>query len=582
MRFTDVGLIVVLALVGGVVSGSFAFSAIFSAAVFFLAVLSGLTLVRHLIGIRGRTNPLCLIPLLVWQGFFSLSGPIAFNWTGLLALSGFLIVVFLDSLETGWKKALPAALLASAITILAWVLPLLIPAMEVSLLPGAFALRVGVLAAGATILLLAQGEEAARLLDPRGIALAGTVLLGFSLGYRFLSGIYISVKSLDYLALIAPMLSALFAGVSARTRSPVHLTLCLAWAGFLGPAGLALAAGPCLGLFFLARERGLSTAFGIGAGFFVYLGAMAWAREGVIGFVPPGLALGIAITFFLVAFARPLENRWVRAALVGVGYIGLALLVRNWPMFIVSLSAATIGFIVALVRPRLMWWFLAIFALTLSCLSFVSPWSFRERPEGLETALAGRESFSQKDYPGALEALSRSQIGPTDYILAAKAAVACGQDPSFLYEKGISDFPGDRGIYLSYLEYLYARGHEGKLILWSRKAFMDGIIDPFVLRTLGKGLVIAGQYTDAAQAFFTQFLLGDPDGLLYLADIYQKPELFREARDRDADFNGVYRDLVQIHLRRGDKKRAIYYLDALMASYPDDTGLMSLREKLGN
>ncbi len=580
MRFTDLGLLVVLGLVGGVISGSIGFGTIFPASVFFLAVLSGLTLLRRLFGIRGRADPLCLLPLLVWPGFFSLSGPVAFNWMGLLGTCGFLAAVFLDSLDGGWKRALPAAIVSCALPILAWFLPLLVPAAGVSLLPGAHALRVGVLAAGATILLLAQGDETSRLLDPRGIALAGVVLLGFSLGYRFLSGIYISVKSFDYLALIAPMLSALFAGASARTRSPVHIALCLVWAGFLGPAGLALAAGPGLGLSFLARERGLSAAFGISAGFFVYLGAMAWAREGVLGFIPTGLALGVAIAFFLVAFARPLENRWARAALGGAGYLGLALLLRNWPVLIVSLSGATAGFIVAMIRPRLMWWFLAIFLLVLSCLSFVSPWSFRERPAGLETALAGREFFRAGDYPEALDLLSRSQVGPVDFILAAKAARECGQDPSFLYENGTNDFPGNRDIYMSYMKYLYPTGHEGRLILWSRKALIAGVIDPFVLRTLGKGLVLTGQYTDAAQAFLLQFLLGDPDGLLYLADIYQKPGLFNEARERGADFNGVYRDLVQIHLRRGDKKRAIHYLDALLASYPEDTGLVHLRERL--
>lgn len=582
MRFTDLGLLIMLGLVGGMFLGSIGFWTIFPASVFFLAVLSGLTLLRRFFGIVGRANPLCLLPLLVWPGFFSLSGPIAFNWLGLLGLGGFLVAVFLDSLDGGWQKALSAAIVSSAVPILAWVLPLLVPAVGVGLLPGAPALRVGVLAAGATILLLAQGDEAARLLDPRGIALAGVVLIGFSLGYRFLSGIYISVKSFDYLALIAPMFSALFAGASARTRSPVHIALSLAWAGFLGPAGLALAAGPCLGLSFLARERGISAAFGIAAGFFVYLGAVAWARDGVLGFIPPGLALGIAIVFFMVAFARPLENRWVRAALTGAGYLSMALLLRNLPMLIVSLSGATVGFVIALARPRMMWWFLTMFSLSLSALSFVSPWSFRERPEGLETALAGRELFRAGDYPEALELLSRSQVGPTDFILATRAALACGHDPSFLYERGINDFPGNSDIYLSYMKYLYPRGHEGRLILWSRKALIAGVVDPFVLRTLGKGLVLAGQYTDAAQAFFTQFLLGDPDGLLYLADIYQRPGLFNEARERGADFNGVYRDLIQIHLRRGDRKRAIYYLDALLASYPEDTGLRHMRESLGD
>ncbi|MGB9590077.1 MAG: hypothetical protein ACP5QG_05335 [candidate division WOR-3 bacterium] len=582
MRYIDLGLLVVLGLLGGIVSGSFSFGTAFPAATFLLAVFSGVALIRRLIGIPGRTNPLCLLPLLVWPGFFSLSGPLAFSWLGLLAIAGFSIAVFLDKLEGGWKKALPAAIISIATPILWWVLPILVPAYQTSLLPGTLTLRVGVLAAGAMILLLAQGDEAARLLDPRGIALAGVVLLGFSLGYRFLSGIYISVRSFDYLALMAPMLSALFAGASARSRNPIHLALCLAWAGFLGTLGFALALGPCLALILLARERNLSVAFGIGGGLFIYLGAMAWAREGVLGFVPPGLAIGLAIMFFMVALARPMENRWVRAILTACGYLGLAILIRNWPMFILSLAGAIIGFIVALVRPKLMWWFIAVFTLALSCMSFVSPWSFRERPEGLETALAGRGSFQAGDYPEALEKLSRSQIGPTDCILAAKAAAACGQEPTFLYERGLVDFPSDRNIYLSYIGYLYTRGHEGRLILWSHKAILAGIVDPFVLRALGKGLLLAGQYTEAAQAFFSEFLLGDPNGLVYLADIYQKPELFRKAREAGADFNGVYRDLVQIHLRRGDKQRAIYYLDALLATYPKDTGLSSLRDKLGN
>lgn len=580
MRFIDLGLVVVLGLVGGVISGSLAFGTIFTAAVFFLVVLSGLALFRRIFRIPGRPNPLCLLPLLVWPGFFSMSGPLKFNWIGLLALLGFLITVFLDSLEGGWKRALPAAFVSVVVPVLAWVVPILVPLVQVNLLPEASVLRIGILTAGATIILLAQGDEAARLLDPRGIALAGVVLLGFSIGYRFLSGIYISVRSVDYLALIAPMLSAVFAGASARTRNPVHLALSLAWAGFLGPVGLALAAGPCLALVFLGRERGVSAAFAMAAGFFVYLGALAWAKDGVIGFVPPGLAIGLAVAFFLVAFARPLENRCARAALVGAGYLSLALLVRNWPMLVVSLSGATVGFITALIRPRLMWWFLAIFTLALSCLGFLSPWSFREKPGGLETALAGRQYFRAGDYPEALDALSQSQIGPSDYILAARAAMACDQDPSFLYEKGIAAFPGNRELYLSYIRYLYSRGHEGRLILWSRKALMAGIVNPFVLRALGKGLVLAGQYTEGAQAFFSQFLLGDPDGLLYLADIYQKPELFCEARERGADFNGVYRDLVQIHMRRGDRQRAAYYLDALLAAYPQDTGLMSLKGRI--
>ena len=582
MRFTDLGLVVVLGLVGGLFSGSLGFGAIFPPALFFLVVLSGLALFRRLFRIPGRTNPLCLLTLLVWPGFFSFSGPPGFSWVGLLALLGFLVAVFLDSLDGGWKKALPVALASCGVPVLAWVLPLLVPTVQVNLLPDASVLRIGVLAAGATILFLVQGDEAARLLDPRGIALAGVVLLGFSLGYRFLSGIYISVRSVDYLALIAPMLSAVFAGASARTRNPVHFALSLVWAGFLGPAGLALAAGPCLALVFLGRERGVSAAFALAAGFFVYLGALAWAKDGVLGFVPPGLAIGLAVVFFLVAFARPLENRWARAGLAGAGYLGLVLLVRNWPMFVISLSGAIVGFVTALARPRLMWWLLAIFVFGLSCLSFFSPWSFRERPCGLETALAGRQYFRAGDYPEALDALSQSQLGPGDYILAARAAAACDQDPSFLYEKGITAFPGDREIYLSYIRYLYPKGHEGRLILWSRKALLAGIVNPIVLRALGKGSILAGQYTEGAQAFFVQFLLGDADGLVYLADIYQKPELFREAREKGADFNGVYKDLVQIHLRRGDKKRAIYYLDALLAAYPQDTGLRSLRERLGN
>jgi|GEM_PF-2406020 len=580
MRFTDLGLVIVLGLMGGLLSGSLSFGAIFPAALFFLVVFSGLALLRRLFRIPGRTNPLCLLPLLVWPRFFSLSGPPGFNWVGLLALSGFLSAVFLDTIEGGWKRALPLTLASCALPLLAWIVPLLVPSLQVSLLPDPSALRMGVLAAGATILLLAQGEEAALLLDPRGIALAGAVLLGFSLGYRFLSGIYISLRSVDYMALIAPLLSAVFAGASARMRNPVHLALCLAWAGLTGPIGLFLAAGPSLALVLLGRERGLSAALALAAGIFVYLGALAWAKDGVLGFIPPGLAIGIGIAFFTMAFARPFENRWARAALAGAGYLGLAFFLRNWPALIVSVSGATIGFITAFFRPRLMWWFAGVFTLALSCLSFLSPWSFRERPEGLETALAGREYFRAGYYPEALEALSRSQLGPWDYVLAARAAIACDQDPSFLYEKGLSRFPESRELYLSYIRYIYPRGHEGQLILWSRKALLAGIMAPLVLRAMGKGYILAGRYTEGAQAFFTQFLLGDPDGLVYLADIYQRSLLFREAMERRADFNGVYRDLVQIHLRRGDEQRALYYLEALLASYPDDTGLRSLRERL--
>jgi hypothetical protein len=580
MRFTDLGLLIVLGLVGGLLSGSFAFGTVFPAALFFLTVFAAIALARRIFRIGGRADPFCLVPLLVWPGFFSPSGKLGFSWFGLLALFGFLVVAFLDSIEGGWKKALPLALVSCFFVILAWVLPLLVPPVQVSLLPEASALRIAVLAAEATILLLAQGDEAALLLDPRGIALAGVVLLGFSLGYRFLSDIYISLRSFDSLALIAPVLSAVFAGASARTRNPVHLALSLAWAGVMGPTGLGLATGS-FGLI-LGRERGLSAAFGLSAGLFVYLGALAWAKDGVIGFIPPGLAIGLSVAFFLAAFSRPVENPWARAALAGAGYLSLAILLRNWPIFIFALSGATLGFITALLRPRLMWWFMWLFTLALSCLSFFSPWSFRERPSGLETALAGREYFRAGYYPEALEALSKSQIGPYDYILAARSATACGQDPSFLYEKGLSRFPGNKELYLSYIRYIYTKGHEGQLILWSRKALLSGIVNPLVLRALGKGYILSGKYTEGAQAFFSQFLLGDPDGLVYLADIYQNPELFREARERGADFSGVYRDLVQIHLRRGDRQRALYYLDALLASYPEDTGLRSLRQRLSN
>ncbi|MEO0211325.1 MAG: hypothetical protein ABIN66_05650 [candidate division WOR-3 bacterium] len=580
MRFIDLGLTIVLGLTGCFLSGSPSFSSAFQSALFFLTVLAALSLARSAMRVPGKPNPLALAPLLVWPHLFSASGHMNISWAGLLAIVGFGLTVFLDSSRRGWKRASAVAAVSCIMPAIGWFIYHAIPPAGPNLLSDTAVFRLGAMAAAATILLLVQKDQTASLFDPRGISLAGAVVLGFSLGFRFLSGIYISVNSLDYLALLVPLLAAIFAGVFARTRNLAHFALSLAWVGIMGPLGFALMAGPGLALMFLGRDKSAPAAFALGGGALVYLGALPWAKDGVIGFVPPGLAIGLATLFFAVAFARALDNRWARAITSALGYLILAAFIRSLPAFTLSAIFGTSGFLVALLRPRYMWWLLGLFTLLLSGLSFVSPWSLRKRPEGLETALRGRELFRVRDYSGALDALSRSAIGPTDCLMAAKAASLCGHDPSFLYESGISRFPRDKGLYLSYLRHLYAKGHEARLILWARKALTTGIVDPFVLRALGKGLLISGQYTEGAQAFFSQFLLGDPDGLLYLADIYQKPELFKEAELRGANFAEVYRDLVQIHLMRGDENRAVYYLDALLASYPEDTGLRSLRERL--
>ncbi len=574
-RYIDLIIALAIGLVSCAFSGDFSYTLMLRAAAVSVAVFVTASLVPELLGV-GKLNPWAMLTLLLWPGLFKLQAGFGISaGAGLLAMIA--VGVMLSS-GSGWaKKLLLAGGLALSVVGI-WFVGTRVPVSSSALLPSKLMLPTVSMVFIASLAILLRGNIAKTLIRPQSVALFSVATAGFLMAYVFLSSAYIApLRSGGDWAGVAAV--AMFA-IAMGSSEPQLIILSVLWAGLLGPSALIIAALSGTLVIFGRNTNFQWAAWGAAGASALLVGVIPWAKQGAFGFLPQGLLLATGLVFAGTASASKSESRWFRVMVVSGSFLVAALVSGSAGLAVGLLILAVIGVILSLGKKPVIWWAPALLGLFISGTALLQPWHLKLKPQGVEIALRGRELYQHRDLPAALVYLTRQQLGPEDFKAAALCAIKQGSDPLPILETGLARFPGETGLASLMLDYLWRRGRSQDMILWSRRLQSQGFLEPISMRALGKGMVLSNRFTDGAQAFLLQFLLGDPDGLLYLADIYQRKPLFQQAREMGADFKTVYQDLISTHLRRADTTRAVEYAKALASSYPDDTAVARLLKRI--